>query len=99
MYRGKPDTTENIPRSITFTPLHFMFYRGKSPLGQSNVAQPNPYFAELYVHYCVSTLLLNLMLGYMLLLGYTLLHALLINAVAGLSCCWSMPCCVFGAGP
>ena len=28
--RGKRDTTWNIPRSITFSPLHFMLYRGKS---------------------------------------------------------------------
>ena len=28
--RGKPDTTWNIPRSFTFSPLHFMLYRGKS---------------------------------------------------------------------
>ena len=28
--RGKWDNTWNIPRSITFSPLHFMFYRGKS---------------------------------------------------------------------
>ena len=28
--RGKPDTTWNIPRSITFSPLHFMLYHGKS---------------------------------------------------------------------
>ena len=28
--RGKPDTTWNIPRSITFSPVHFMLYRGKS---------------------------------------------------------------------
>ena len=27
---GKHDTTWNIPRSITFSPLHFMLYRGKS---------------------------------------------------------------------
>ena len=27
--RGKPDTTWNIPRSITFSPLHFMLYRRK----------------------------------------------------------------------
>ena len=27
---GKPDTTWTIPRSITFSPLHFMLYRGKS---------------------------------------------------------------------
>ena len=26
---GKHDTTRNIPRSITFAPLHFMLYRGK----------------------------------------------------------------------
>ena len=34
--RGNHDTTWNIPRSITFSPLHFMLYRGKSryPLGQ-----------------------------------------------------------------
>ena len=29
-WRGKRDTTWNIPRSITFSPLHFMSYRGKS---------------------------------------------------------------------
>ena len=28
--RGKPDTTWNIPRSITFSPLQFMSYREKS---------------------------------------------------------------------
>ena len=28
--RGKPVPTWNIPRSITFSPLHFMLYRGKS---------------------------------------------------------------------
>ena len=28
--RGKPDTSWTIPRSITFSPLHFMLYRGKS---------------------------------------------------------------------
>ena len=28
--RGKPDTTWNIPHSITFSPLHFMLYRRKS---------------------------------------------------------------------
>ena len=28
--RGKHDSTLNIPRSITFSPLHFMLYRGKS---------------------------------------------------------------------
>ena len=28
--RGNPDTTWNIPRSIRFSPLHFMLYRGKS---------------------------------------------------------------------
>ena len=28
--RGKRDTTWNILRSITFSPLHFMLYRGKS---------------------------------------------------------------------
>ena len=28
--RGKRDTTGTIPRSITFSPLHFMLYRGKS---------------------------------------------------------------------
>ena len=28
--RGKRDTPWNIPRSIWFTPLHFMLYRGKS---------------------------------------------------------------------
>ena len=27
---GKQDTTSNIPRSITFSPLHFMLHRGKS---------------------------------------------------------------------
>ena len=27
--KGKHDTTWNIPRSITFSPLHFMLYRGK----------------------------------------------------------------------
>ena len=27
---GKHDTTWTIPRSITFSPLHFMLYRGKS---------------------------------------------------------------------
>ena len=29
-YRGKRDTTLNIPRSITFFLLHFLLYRGKS---------------------------------------------------------------------
>ena len=29
-WRGKPDTTWNILRSITFSLLHFMFNRGKS---------------------------------------------------------------------
>ena len=28
--RGKPDTTWNIPRGITFSLLHFILYRGKS---------------------------------------------------------------------
>ena len=28
--RGKPNTTWTIPHSITFPPLHFMLYRGKS---------------------------------------------------------------------
>ena len=28
--RGKPDTTWNFPRSITFPPLHFILYRRKS---------------------------------------------------------------------
>ena len=28
-YRGKRDTTGNIPRSISFSPLHFILYRGK----------------------------------------------------------------------
>ena len=28
--RGKHDTTWNIPLSITFSPLHFMLYRGKA---------------------------------------------------------------------
>ena len=34
--RGKPNTTWNIPRSIMFSPLYFMFNRGKSivALGQ-----------------------------------------------------------------
>ena len=27
---GKPDTAGTIPRSITFSPLNFMLYRGKS---------------------------------------------------------------------
>ena len=27
--RGKHDTTWNIPRNITFSPVHFMLYRGK----------------------------------------------------------------------
>ena len=27
---GKHDTTWNFPRSVTFSPLHFMLYRGKS---------------------------------------------------------------------
>ena len=27
--RGKRDTTWNIPRNITFSPLHFMLYRGQ----------------------------------------------------------------------
>ena len=27
--RGKPDTTWNIPRSITFSPLHFVLFRGR----------------------------------------------------------------------
>ena len=30
MYSGKHDTTWKIPRSITFSPLHIMSYRGKS---------------------------------------------------------------------
>ena len=38
--RGKSDTTWTIPRSITFSPLHFMLYRGKSII-----------FGTVYVYY------------------------------------------------
>ena len=32
--RGKPDTTWTNPRSITFSPLHFMLNRGKRQCGE-----------------------------------------------------------------
>ena len=35
--RGKQDTTQNIPRSISFSPLHFVLYRGLL-LGQCGLA-------------------------------------------------------------
>ena len=39
-YRGKPDTTWNIPRNITLPLLHFMLYCGKSIIFGTVYLQP-----------------------------------------------------------
>ena len=56
--RRKPDTTWNIPRSITFSPQHFMLYRGKS-ITVGTVHEYQSALLSLYTCSCAAMLLVT----------------------------------------
>ena len=56
--RRKPDTTWNIPRSITFTTQHFMLYRGKS-ITFGTVQEYQLALLSLYTCSCAAMLLVT----------------------------------------